>query len=56
MAAPQCTDDDASMIFHCEQSAMCEWWTCPECGTVYDLQRGIRILRSGAVETWAVDG
>jgi len=52
MAAPTCTDDAAPLEFHCE-SPMCEWWKCPECGTTYDVERGVRMLSSGAIETTA---
>lgn len=57
MAAPTCTTcPDQPLEFHCETSPMCEWWKCPDCGAVYDVERGVRMLRNGAVETWAADG
>lgn len=49
MAAPICTTDDASMLWHCE-SNQCEWWTCPDCRAVYDVERGVRVLFGGQVE------
>ena len=52
MAAPTCTDDDASMEFHCEGTG-CTWWRCPTCAAVYDTDRGYRITKAGVVESTA---
>lgn len=52
MAAPTCTTEGATLDWHCD-SPSCEWWRCPECRATYDMERGVRVLFGGTVETTA---